>query len=124
MKLFLLLFFILNVPLNSQTFTERYNVHLQRIEYYDVSGILTGYSKEDLKYNRVIYYDSSGVVIKTYPQTELLFVKSGLEDELKRPNIRRWNYLHQRYEVFDSLGHVVGYYKFDGLSRSWDYYRE
>jgi hypothetical protein len=122
MKIFILLFIGWSLSLNAQSFTEKYNVRLQRIEYYDLSGNFTGYSKEDTKYNRIVYYDSSGIVLKTYPQTELLFNKTGLEDELKLPNIRRWSYVHHRYEVFDSLGQVTGYYKFDGLIRSWSYY--
>ncbi len=122
MKLFCLCVILISGLLDAQSVTEKYNVRQQRIEYYDVIGALIGYSKENSKYNRLEYYDCSGILVKSYQQTSMLFLKTGLDNDSALNGIRRWNYLRQRYEMFDSLGAVMGYYKYDGLSHKWNYY--
>ena len=122
MKLIISLLIIISFTLEAQVFTEKYNIQLQRIEYYDLTGKIVGFSKENAKYNLIEYYDSSGVLVKSYKQSELLFSKFGLGVDSTIVGIKRWNFLRKRYEVFDSLGSVIGHYEYDNLSRKWNYY--
>lgn len=122
MRLIISFLILINFPLEAQVFTEKYNVQLQRIEYYDLTGKIIGFSRENTKYNLIEYYDSSGVLVKSYKQSELLFSKSGLEVDSTIVGIRRWNFLRKRYDVFDSLGSVIGHYEYDNLLHRWNYY--
>lgn len=114
-----MLFF--SLTLLAQDVSEKYNVRLQRIEYYNSAGAFIGFSRENTKYNLLEFYDSSGVLVRSYKQSDLLLTKNGLDADSSIAGIRRWNIVRQRYEVFDSLGKVRGHFEFDHTLRRWNY---
>jgi hypothetical protein len=123
MKILLMLFFslIFTSLIEAQTFTEKYNTELQRTDYFDLQGTFLGYSKENMKYNRVEYFDSTGVLIKFERQSDLYLIKLEHDLDGKPMGIIKWNALKLRYDVLDSSGTAIGYYRYKSATRKMEY---
>lgn len=120
MRLLLSVLLVMSFTADAQDFTEKINVKLKRTDYYDVSGKLIGYSQGNPKYNRIEYYDSAGILVKTYPLPDIYLNK--IPKDSSSATMRKWNLQFQCYDVCDTLGQTVGYYKFDVMTREWNYY--
>lgn len=105
----------------AQNFTEKYNLKLRRTDYFDPKGILIGYSKENMKYNRLEFYDTSGTLLKYDRQSDFFIIKLAYDMDVKPEGIKKWNNLHQRYDVLDSTGKMLGYYRYNAPARKWEY---
>lgn len=56
-RLYLILFLLMSIYMNSQTVTEKYNSLMNRYEYYNASGNMIGYKTYDNLMNTWNYYD-------------------------------------------------------------------
>jgi hypothetical protein len=122
MKFVCTLLLLAGITLEAQEYREKYNVVLQRVEYFNASGKLIGYSRENSRYNSLEFFDSTGVLVRSYSQSEILKSKSSAGLDSTIAGIRRWNYFRQRFDLFDSTGSVIGYYNYDTISNKWIYY--
>ena len=123
MKL-LLLFSAFTLLLPAQDVRERFNIRLQRIEYYDAAGRFLGHSVENARYRRLEYYDAQGVIVKFYPLDDMPPAATVPESDTTVLGVKRWNRTWRRYDVFDSLGILKGYYRYDLIAGRWEYYWE
>jgi len=105
----------------AQTFTEKYNTELQRTDYFDLQGKFLGYSKENMQYNRLEYFDSSDVLIKFERQSDLYLIKLTHDLNGKPIGTIKWNDLKLRYDVLDSTGIAIGYYRYNSATRTMEY---
>ena len=122
MKILLLFFlsFIYTSLVEAQTFTEKYNTELQRTDYFDLQGKFLGYSKENMQYNRLEYFDSTDVLIKFERQSDLYLIKLARDIEGKPIGVIKWNALKLRYDVLDTTGMAIGYYRYNPGTRTME----
>lgn len=121
MKL-LLLFSAITLLLPAQDVRERFNIRLQRIEYYDAAGRFLGHSVENAQYRRLEFYDAAGVIVKMYPLDDLPPASTIPGSDTAVSGVKRWNRTWRRYEVFDSLGTLKGFYLYDIIARRWEWH--
>lgn len=102
-----------------QEFTEKYNTEFERTDFYDKLGRWIGYSKENMRFNRLEYYDTTHALLKYVRMDSSVVITLANDPEVKKEGIKRWNKFFQRYDVFDSSGKQIGYYKYHPSMRKW-----
>jgi hypothetical protein len=117
MKILMVMTVISLLP--AQDYTERYHVKFQRTDYYNKQGKWVGYAKENMRYNRIEFFDTTDQFLKyemiiTDPEMKVAF-----DRDVPKEGIKRWSRLYQRFELLDSSGQQTGYYKYQPKSLRW-----
>lgn len=105
----------------TQNVTERYNIGQERSDFFDGQGRMIGFAKENLRLNRMEYFDSTGTLMKYIPLSGFFRTPLRYSTGYRSRGVTLWNERRQRYDVLDSAGTVIGYFKYDRVHDRWEF---
>jgi len=105
--------------LAAQEYTERYQVKVQRTDFFSKEGKWVGYAKENMHFNRIEFYDTTGQFLKYEPILADPEMKLAFDRDVPKEGLKRWNRLYQRFDLLDSSGQQTGYFKYQPRSLRW-----
>jgi hypothetical protein len=111
--------FLISGTTQAQENFSRYNEVLERTEYFDSHG-LTGWSKEDTRLNKTVYYDQNGNVVE-YDMHTGTNLSNTVDETGRLTGYKVWDKLLQRYEIYDSKNKLIGFYQYYPTLNLWQF---